>query len=340
MDNNYKENEVQNWIKENGDFMDSPELLIIFKLLMARERQIREQLYNLESELQTKNRFFPENRILRSIDGLIDAPHRILEKGTYIYRARKIDKYRENEIFKNFYKDIYRVIKEQIPDFDENAGNFEWIKVIYHARKKGGKFLSDEKMNQIRQKYGRPDWWGYNAKESDAPAKGQSNAGRINPNGISYLYAADNLKTATLEVRPVISQFVSIAEVEILEDIKLFDFTTNYSIENAPKYADQSMDLTVLGEFFSQPNYSGETGYLATQYISEYIKHLKSKDGKHIFDGLCYKSSLDSDGLNYVLFNVDEDRKYVINNSLVAQVMDLLGNIEVQLPLSENVEFL
>ena len=79
----------------------------------------------LESELQTKNRFFPENRILKSIDGLIDAPHRILEKGTYIYRARKVDKYRENEIFKDFYKDIYSVIKEQIPDFDENAGNFE-----------------------------------------------------------------------------------------------------------------------------------------------------------------------------------------------------------------------
>ena len=40
MDNNYKENEVQNWIKENGDFMDSPELLIIFLIFFIGSNQV------------------------------------------------------------------------------------------------------------------------------------------------------------------------------------------------------------------------------------------------------------------------------------------------------------
>lgn len=192
-------------------------------------------------------------------------------------------------------------------------------------------------MEWLYQKYNRKSWWGYDEKDSDAPPKGIAGTGRINPSGISYMYAADNEQTAALEVRPVISQYVSIAEVEMKSDIKLFDFTSNYEFEEAQKNFDQSVDISVLGEYISQPNYSGETAYLATQYISEYIKHLKDESGNSIFDGLCFKSSLDKKGMNYVLFDVGENKKYSMKCSSIYQVIDLLGNLQLQLPLPSEI---
>lgn len=115
---------------------------------------------------------------------------------------------------------------------------------------------------------------------------------------------------------------------------KLFDFTCNYKDAKEGKHFEQSIDLSVIGNRFAQPNYSGEEVYLATQYISEYVKHLKDKSGKNIFDGLCFKSSLDGKGYNYVLFDVLRP-KYRIKNSSVYQVLDLVGNLQLQLPLLE-----
>ena len=46
-------------------------------------------------------------------------------------------------------------------------------------------------------------FWGYDEKGSDAPPKGTASPGRINPDGISYLYAANDIQTAVLEVRPI-----------------------------------------------------------------------------------------------------------------------------------------
>lgn len=317
------------------EWFDNPNLLIIFKLLFAREKQTRDELKKLENELRTENRFFPQNRIIDTIQKLTDAPHKKLNKGSVIYRARTIDKYREEQFFEELFNDIYVLLKEAVPDFDENAGDFEWIKLANYQRKNGEKsLLSDEHMERLYSKYGKKAWWGYCEKESDAPPKGKASDGRINPKGISYLYAADNIQTAALEVRPVVSQYVSVAEIEINRDVQLFDFTVNYEFEDAQKHFNQSVDWTVLGEYFSQPNYSGETAYLATQYISEYIKHLKDEMGRNIFDGLCFKSSLDQKGLNYVLFDISDAKKYTIKNSSVYQVMDLLGNLQIQLPLA------
>lgn len=206
-----------------------------------------------------------------------------------------------------------------------------------YVQKNNIKNIFDTEEQKIINKYGVKAWWGYNETESDAPPQGIAGAGRINPKGISYLYAADNKKTAALEVRPVISQYVSIAEIEIKSDLNLFDFTTQYDLGCSQKEWDCSIVLSVLSEYFSSPNYSGDTAYLATQYISEYIKHIKTSNGKKLFDGLCFKSSLDNEGLNYVLFDISETKKYKINNSSIYQMMDLTGKLQQQLPLSNEM---
>lgn len=84
------------------EWIENPSLHVIFKLLFERKQQIQKMLTQLEDELSTENRFFPQSAILRVIDDLVNAPHKKLSKGTVIYRARKIDKYNENLFLLNF----------------------------------------------------------------------------------------------------------------------------------------------------------------------------------------------------------------------------------------------
>lgn len=319
------------------DWLQNPYMLICFKLIAMRQKQTNDALNRLEEELRKENRFFPRNKILEKIDGLVEAPHRILQPGTTIYRARTIDKYYEEKFFAPLSNDFYTLIKEVMPDIQINMDidTYDIIQIARFLDKHEDKvWLWNEKMEKLFEKYGQKGWWGYDKENSDAPPVGMAGNGRINPKGISYLYAADNRQTAALEVRPVVSQYVSIAEVKIERPVQLFDFTCNYEDAKDGLHADQTTDLTVLGSRFAQPNYSGEDTYLVTQYISEYIKHLKDKSGENVFDGLCFKSSLDDKGCNYVLFDVTTP-KYSIINSSVYQVLDLIGNLQLQLPLIE-----
>lgn len=320
------------------EWIDDPNVNLIFKLLYARERYTTEELNKLEEELSGVNRFFPQNRILNMLDNMADAPHRKMQKGDIVYRARTIDKYGEQAIFSGFYEELFLLIKGVMPDFRQDLSNYEMMRVVENLQKNKDKSLIfDEQFKKMIRKYEKKMWWGYNEQESGAPPVGKSSNGRVNPEGICYLYTSNNLKTAALEVRPVLSQYVSIAEIELTEDVLLFDFTTNYDYYEAQKKFDQSVDFTVMGEYFSRPNYNGSSSYLVTQYISEYIKHMKNEEGKRIFDGLCFASSLDKDGLNYVLFDVSETKKYRVNNSSVYQTLDLLGNLKRILPFTEEI---
>lgn len=320
------------------EWYENPFALLIMKLIYAREGETSRQLEELEKELRTANRYFPKNKIIEKIDNLINAPHKKISENTIIYRGRKIDKYKEKELFADFFENINYKIKEKIPDFNINGGEFELIKLKNYQKKHNlDNFFTDSEMEKFLSKYRVKSWWGYNEKESDAPPPGTASVGRINPNGISYLYASNKERTALLEIRPILSQYVSIAEIEIVKEIKLFDFTSNYDYVDAEKHFNQSIDLTILSTYFSQPNYSGDSAYLATQYISEYIKNLKDEKGNTIFDGLCFGSSLDKEGLNYVLFDVSDSKKYKVKCSSIFQVLDLQGNMQRQLPIDDTI---
>ena len=101
------------------DWFHNLDLLIVLKLMFAREKQTRDELIKLETELYTENRFFPQNnKIIEKIEKLVDAPHRKLNKGSTIYRARTIDKYYEEKIFEEFFNDISTMLKAVIPNID------------------------------------------------------------------------------------------------------------------------------------------------------------------------------------------------------------------------------
>ena len=306
----------------------------LYRLITSTENETRQQLLELENELREQNRFFPKGKIIEGIDSISGSVCRRVEAGTLIYRCRTIDKYHENDYSKELDAEIETYFKSIYPAF--SIENFEdsFMEMLVSISVEGRDFDYrglESRLARFKQR----GWWGYDEKESDAPPHQAAKAGRINPAGISYLYAADNMKTAALEVRPVRSQIISVVEIEITEDIKLFDLAINHKTEKR-EVPISKINWNALGEYFSQPNYSGDEAYLATQYISEYIKSKKDTEGKLLFDGICFESSLNPDGLNYVLFDTSKKRKYKLNCSSLYRVVDIEGNLNQILPLTDD----
>ena len=177
-------------------------------------------------------------------------------------------------------------------------------------------------------------FWGYDAEKSDAPPNQFTDNMRVSPKGISYLYIAEDIPTVIAEVRPIIGQPVSVAEVQILRDLKLFDFTLgvpSFGLEESGMPIMEAALLRFISEQFSSPNYSGDDEYFATQYISEMLK----VEG---FDGIRFQSSLNKTGTNIVLFDVSKQddlglsRNYEITSSKIYTMEDISISIRQRLP--------
>lgn len=304
----------------------------LYRLITSTENETRQQLLELENELREQNRFFPKGKILEGIDSISGSVCRKVKAGTLLYRCRTIDKYHEGEFSKELEVEIEAFLKGIYPTFSMENAQDAFMDMLVNILVEGIEFDFsglETRLARFRER----GWWGYDEKDSDAPPHKAAKAGRINPEGISYLYAADDMKTAALEVRPVRSQIISVAEIELTEEIRLFDLAINHNYgEKAIPFS--NINCGALGKYFSQPNYSGDEAYLATQYISEYIKNKKDREGEFMFDGICFESSLNPNGLNYALFDTSERRKYKLNCSSLFRVDDLEGNLTQLLPIT------
>ncbi|WP_179223702.1 RES family NAD+ phosphorylase [Paenibacillus tyrfis] len=133
----------------------------------------------------------------------------------------------------------------------------------------------------------------FDDKDLNAPPKGKASAGRLNPKGISYLYAAEHESTVVSELRPWIGATITIATCESLRELKVINLVPDES---------ESQMLNsyrrVISAKFSKPVVPSEKelSYLPTQYIAEYFK-------QQGYDGLRYSSSVHTGGINYAFFN-------------------------------------
>jgi len=313
-------------------------LMIVF--LQFRQQEEVDRMFNeLDKELRLSNRFFPNNKLTETIQSLSSVSSLVIEKGTKLFRCRLIGREQESTFLKPLMDDHISFAKKFIPTFDENAGMSgmtEWLKLpAYFSQHPDERCRWEKAYKPIVEQYSKVSFWGYDKNGSDAPPPGRPTPGRINPDGISYLYAATDIKTAILEVRPVPTQYVSVAQIEILTDTVVYSFAKPLEFDNDGKNWLSCVDYNEISKYFAMPNYGGNSYYLATQYISEYIKHMKNPDGQAVFDGLCFRSSLNPDGTNYVLFDVsDSGKKYRICNSSLCRVKNLLGDFECILPMS------
>lgn len=157
-----------------------------------------------------------------------------------------------------------------------------------------------------------PNFYGYGKKGSFVPPPNATRDMRANYRYIPYLYCANNPYTALVEVRPRLGANVSIATIEVEEEITLLDFT----LKKIPKNMNEAKlnffaDLSML---FSKPVASDDDilDYIPTQFIAEFAKKIG-------YDGIAFRSSLTpelegqnnnelyaNDSFNVVVFNYDK----------------------------------
>lgn len=296
---------------ENKDWQ-----LILFYFFYKTHKQWED----FEEGIKYNNRYFPKSELLDEIRRIQNYAVCEIKQGDTFYRARSYNT--PYEYCKGELEQIAHIIMKHYPNVGKgdsllSMSNMSDILAMLTAlsfSEKDTKPLTDEIEKIISNK---KQFWGYGEEESDAPPKDKTPAGRANPQNISYLYIAGDIKTAMMEVRPNFSQDISIATIKILKNLRLFDFCYVDPDEEMGK----SFDLSIISGKFSTPNFGGEDNYYATQYLCEFIRELG-------FDGIRFYISLNPNGKNIVLFDTNKQldtgcKNYKIVESLVYSITKL-----------------
>ena len=236
--------------------------------------------------LKRNNRFFFEHPLLPVLETEFTRNMYKLQKGTAIYRAR-IDY--DNKLWKEW--DDYCRIEftpkhlkylERIAEVPKDKLADYWKE--YEA------FINSDKTQKFKQRI-ESGFQGFDAEGSSAPPREKAGAGRCNPEGVSYLYAAFEEHTAIAEIRPFIKDSISVAVLEPTHDLCLVNFDFN------PTDAVNGRDFLFndIQRDFSMINKTHNGDYLITQFVAALVEHLG-------YDGLCFRSSLVKDGTNCVIF--------------------------------------
>lgn len=151
---------------------------------------------------------------------------------------------------------------------------------------------------------------GYNAKESGAPPAKIAKEGRLNGNGIPFLYTSSTIKTAISELRPTRKEIVSVAKFIAEKNVYLADLT--YSKSKLIENDDVSELVWLIANEFATPHYAGHN-YAFTQYLAGQFMNMG-------FRGVIFDSSLNLRGKNFVFFEPHDCRAI---NSHLHTVVDI-----------------
>lgn len=293
-------------IKDTNSFAklsDDEAWLVLFLLAYA---DAGKYWYEFKEEISHKHRFFPKSELLDMVKGMKEAATTVLNKGQIYYRARvNTSSFLEFEHNKKILNELRKTIDESFPDLKDKS--FEEVCYYFQNPIMQLDNKVSEKLDSLLSV--RKEFWGYEIADIDSPPSVKATAGRANPAGISYLYVCDSRKTAIMEVRPMIGQEVSVATIELSDDIKLFDFCKNNGIYE--KGGDAYI-YYLISRAFSEPYTGNEKDYYPTQFLTEFIKEMG-------FEGIRFYSSYDSNSKNIVIFNTQstDEKKYIIKSSEV-----------------------
>lgn len=156
---------------------------------------------------------------------------------------------------------------------------------------------------------------GFKKEEMGAPPLGQASAGRINPEGISYLYLASQKEVAIHEIRAAAYDYISMAKFRLKQNIEVIDIEELDKISpfkeiDYTQYAVNKNHLKTISEEIARPirPQSTKLEYLPVQYICDYLK-------SQGYNGIKYKSTMCTNGYNIAIF--DESLFECIEVSLI-----------------------
>ncbi len=204
------------------------------------------EFVRLKNEIKLRNRYFVKSPIFDDIQKYSKRSTVYIDKGEKLWRARK------------FTTSDSRMLLET--DMT--------------------KFMQEEAINNFCTEFEGP-FWGYDEKESYTPPSSLASDARANPKYISYLYTARDIITAITEIRPRLSSLTNIAEIEVVDNLKIYDFTS-WGCSSDTKY---DLFYSKMSREFSTPVEGELEDYLLSQCFSEFIKSIG-------YDGIQYSSSI------------------------------------------------
>lgn len=285
----YQENNILNYKEEYADRYEEVLLDLLEPPYMDYNKGI--SFYAGYSEDGT------QNMLLRALKDPFDYPFRDLQK--------KLEK-------KNYFlleEDAFSLLDPHLANVSEEL----LAETILHRARQGYKNRATPLDSFGTEFYFEP----YKGQEISAPPPGLSGNGRMNREGVSFLYLATEIETAICEIRPHPGHYVSIGS--FMNDRKLN--IANFHDIPIEKYvsSDEELDkytfLKSIDSAFGLPIVPEERKkYSFTQFLSEVIR-------KRGFDGIRYSSSVGT-GTNYVFFDpsnfsyIDGSGKTVLTQTL------------------------
>lgn len=155
-----------------------------------------------------------------------------------------------------------------------------------------------------------------------SPPPAKAKAGRLNRDGVSFLYLASDPETACAEIRPHPSHHLSVGRFRSVRDLRIADLEADIA-----DFASSDTELDFYAFVYaadgamSLPVRPDEEGrYSITQLIADVLR-------QHGFDGVAFKSSIQPGGRNICLFQPSAC-VYVADSALVRHVKHLRYEIE------------
>lgn len=149
-----------------------------------------------------------------------------------------------------------------------------------------------------------------NSEIMGAPPKEHASAGRMNPAGISYFYASLDDQTALREIgnpqtgkTPVAAKFVVNRPLRVIDLTRLPDEPSIFAID----LKHERERVRFLGGFVDSITQTvtkdgqEHIDYVPSQVVCEYLAQAFSVDGRPL-DGVIFPSTVQSEGINMVLF--------------------------------------
>lgn len=141
----------------------------------------------------------------------------------------------------------------------------------------------------------------YKGSDIGAPPPLKATPGRMNRDGISFLYLATDLETVIAEIRPHPSHIISICMFTSKVELRIADFNSIdiYDYYLSDKKLDDFFLLKSINTLFSLPVPPDQRySYSITQFLSDVLRILN-------FDGIAYRSSV-GPGSNLTIFDPDK----------------------------------
>lgn len=243
-----------------------------------------DDLWNVVSEIVDHDKGYNRDN---SVYLYSDSYYRAI-KDNYCSKIKKIEKQLD---YKNYYeieKEVVKLLNSMIRDTEQIVPKG----VPYFRARIGYEKKACINDNWSREEHFQP----YQSSNIGSVPPTMASNGRVNRQGISFLYLASDVYTSVAEVRPYPGQYVSVGKFICNQNIRVADFS-NIDIK---KYCCESkldilLTLSTINELFSRPapNPTGKQ-YRITQLLADVIRQLG-------YDGVQFKSSV-GNGINLAIF--------------------------------------